>query len=335
MYCEFYGLSKKPFELIPDPNTLFMSEAHREAISILRYGVISRKGFLLLTGEVGTGKTTLLQVLIDSLNTKVHSCFIANPTLSMDDFYYYLSSAYGLREYNGNKAKFMLEFSSYLAACGKENEQVLLIIDEAHVLPVELLEEIRLLSNQGYREYGVLSIFLVGQPELNDRLNQPRLLPLRQRIGIRFHLQPFSQEETAEFIKFRLRSANCPYPDLFTQEAFAMIHAASKGTARLINVLCDHCLLSGFAENRHVIEEQTVRECVTELNIPGDWTTFTAPDSGAARRFIPSMPRPMGMVLTILFCIIMALIVISWVGGQSAGTGSVLDWFQKIIQHGR
>ena len=274
MYEKYYGLTGKPFDLIPDPDKVYMSESHQEALSILRYGVIDRKGFLLLTGGVGTGKTTLLQLLVKSIDTKVHVCLIANPTLSLHDFYYYISAKLGLNEYGGNKAKFMLEFAVFVQQCRVANERVLLVIDEAHVLPVELLEEIRLLSNQEYQEFGVMSIFLVGQPELNDRLSHERLLPLRQRIGIRFHLQPFSANETKKYIVFRLSKAGGQHAGLFKEEALQIIHAESKGVPRLINILCDQALLSGFAAGLPQIDASTVQECIEEIHIPGEETSL-------------------------------------------------------------
>jgi general secretion pathway protein A len=277
MYTSYYGLTKKPFDLIPHPSMLFMSEVHQEAIAILRYGVIDRKGFLLLTGDVGTGKTTLLQKLINSLDTQVHVCFITNPTLSESDFYHYLAAEYLLDNYDGNKAKFIINFARFLKKCREKNERVLLIIDEAHVLPQQLFEEIRLLSNQKYEEYGILSIFLVGQPELNDRLGTDRLLPLRQRIGIRFHLKPFSRNETVDYVLYRLRKAGAQRLDIFSKEALQMIHDESMGIPRLINIICDQALLSGFAESKTQINLDTVKETVQELHIPGEETALPLP----------------------------------------------------------
>ncbi|MEA2082759.1 MAG: AAA family ATPase [Thermodesulfobacteriota bacterium] len=283
MYSKHFGLTRKPFDLIPDPRTVFMSDAHQEALAILRYGIVDRKGFLLLTGDIGTGKTTLLQALIISLDTRVHVCFIANPTLSAADFYYFLSSKYGLSDYDGNKAKFLISFAEFLKNCRQSGERVLLIIDEAHVFPVELLEEIRLLSNQEFQEYGLLSIFLVGQPELNDRLAHERLLPLRQRIGIRFHLKPFSDKETADYINFRMRKAGAQRLDIFTDDAIRLIHHVSGGTPRAINVLCDQALLSAFAESKLAVDAGIVKECVQELKIPGEVASPSVPPKGVFR----------------------------------------------------
>jgi len=266
MYQEIYLLNKKPFALAPDPGMVFMSEAHQEATAIFRYGVLTRKGFLLLTGQVGTGKTTLLQFLAKSLDNHVHLCMIANPTLEVREFLYLLAAKFGIEGFDGNKARFLINFSAFLKECREKGEQVLLVIDEAHVLPIDILEEIRLLSNQEYQEYGVLSIFLVGQPELRERLNTERLLPLKQRIGIQYHLQPFTAAETADYIAFRLRRAGS-HAHLFTTEAIELIHARCNGTPRLLNVACDHALITGYAENKRVIDAKTARECLNELGI--------------------------------------------------------------------
>ncbi len=265
MYSKYYGLTGKPFSIIPDPDTVYMSESHQEALAILRYGVIDRKGFLLLTGGVGTGKTTLLQLLLKSIDSKVHYCLLANPTLSVKDFYYYLAAKYGLPEYTDNKAKFMLDFADFLKRCSQRNERVLLIVDEAHAMPVELLEEIRLLSNQEYQDYGVMSIFLVGQPELNEHLAHERLLPLRQRIGIRYHLQPFSSSDTAKYIIFRLGRAGGQSANIFSPEAVTCIHDTSHGVPRLINIICDQAMLNGFAMEKPLIDGDMVLECGREL----------------------------------------------------------------------
>lgn len=268
MYTKFYGLAKKPFALTPDPAAVFMSETHQEGLAILRYGILSKKCFLLLTAEVGSGKTTLLQALVASLEQDVHLCLLNNPILRRDEFFSYIAKKLGLN-WDGNKAMLLIDFGRLLKDCFNKGERVLLIFDEAQVLPVDLLEEIRLLSNLEEKGQDVLSIFLVGQPELNERLNDERLLPLRQRIGIRFHLERFSPEETRQYILFRLRHAGARHLDLFSAEALAAIHRVSQGTPRLINIICDHALLSGFAENKPVIGADLIQESVEDLYLPG------------------------------------------------------------------
>jgi len=269
MYTKYYGLAKKPFALTPDPSVVFMSETHQEGLAILKYGILSKKCFLVLTADVGSGKTTLLQALVKSLEQDVHLCLLNNPILYRDEFFSYIAKKLGLN-WDGNKAMFLIEFGNLLRSCYEKDERVLLIFDEAHVLPVDLLEEIRLLSNLEEKGQDVLSIFLVGQPELNERMSDDRLLPLRQRIGIRFHLQRFSLDETRQYILFRLRHAGARHFNIFSEEAVAAIHKVSQGTPRLINIICDHALLTGFAESKPVIGAELIEESVDDLHFPGE-----------------------------------------------------------------
>jgi len=269
MYTKYYGLARKPFALTPDPAVVFMSETHQEGLAILKYGILSKKCFLVLTADVGSGKTTLLQALVSSLEQDVHLCLLNNPILYRDEFFSYIAKKLGLH-WDGNKAMFLIEFGNLLKECYQNDERVLLIFDEAHVLPVDLLEEIRLLSNLEEKGQDVLSIFLVGQPELNERMSDDRLLPLRQRIGIRFHLHRFTLDETRQYILFRLRHAGARHLNIFSEEAIAVIHRVSQGTPRLINIICDHALLTGFAESKPVIGAELIEESVDDLHFPGE-----------------------------------------------------------------
>jgi len=223
---------------------------------------------LVLTGEVGTGKTTLLQALVRSLGDNVHTCLLNNPKLSRDEVFSYLAHSYGL-SWEGNKALFLIELGKFFKECRRKKERVLFIIDEAHVIPLAQMEEIRLLSNQDSTGGDVFSIFLVGQPELDAHLKDERLLPLQQRIGIRFHLERFTRDITVQYIIFRLRMAGARHLDIFAEDALTLIHTASRGTPRLINIICDHALLTGFADDQPVIDADMIRECVDELQLPG------------------------------------------------------------------
>ena len=188
---------------------------------------------------------------------------------SGDDFYYFLAFKYALEEHCLFRAKFLLEFEEFLANSKKRGERVLLIIDEAHLLSVDLLEEVRLLSNHDTK-YNVMSIFLVGQTEINELLLNERLNALRQRIGVRFHLEKFSENETKGYVNFRLLKAGTTRHDLFDEQAIKEIHKASQGTPRLINIVCDHALVFGFSEGKKNIDASLIQECVQELKIPGN-----------------------------------------------------------------
>ncbi len=268
MYLQFYGLKKRPFDLAPDGNLVYLSEAHQEAIATLRYGVISDKGFLLLTGGVGAGKTTILNSLLGMLKNKVRVCVLNNPTLTQHEFFHYLEGKLGFNS-NGNKGQFILQFSRLLDKCEKSREKVLLIIDEAQVFPINLLEEIRLLSNHAENR-NVFSIFLIGQPELQEKLAHQQLLPLRQRIGIRYHLEPLTRDDTAQYILYRLNRAGADNPAIFTKQAIDCIHEASQGNPRLINVICDHAMLSGFTQDMPQIDRDVILDCLKDIRLHGE-----------------------------------------------------------------
>ncbi len=265
MYLRHFNLKKKPFELNTTARSLFISENHKEALAILIYAVLSQKGFLLLTGEVGTGKTTLLQILEHKIKHMGEVCLLSNPKLTKKEFFFYFAKKLGIK-YGGNKAQFLLSFSKYLDERQKQNKKVVLVIDEAHVLSVDLLEEVRLLSNQMGEKPNTLSIFLVGQPELQDRLAHERLLPLRHRIGIKYELTSFSPKDTAQYILFRLQGAG-GLGQIFTPKALTRIHQITRGNPRMINIICDNALLTGFSEDLHTIDKPIIDECVEELKL--------------------------------------------------------------------
>ncbi len=276
MYLQYYGFSRKPFELVPKVDALFLGETHKEGLAVLKYGVISDKGFLLLTGAVGTGKTTLVNCLAASLEMSENLCLISNPNLNVVEFYHYFAAKIGL-QFDGNKALFLLDFAEYLEKSKATEKKILLIIDEAHALPVEVLEEIRLLANLSAENPGSMSIFLVGQPELLERLAEKRLLPLRQRISMRFHLESLSYEDTQQYILFRLNAAGAQQGALFTRKAIDAIDKAAEGNPRVINILCDHALLTGYSRNVLRIDHNIVRECVEQQKLPGDEEFYILP----------------------------------------------------------
>jgi len=268
MYRKFYGLKKKPFELTPSGELVYLSEAHKEGIATLRYGVLSEKMFLLMTGGVGCGKTTLLNRLIALLPDNVVVCMITNPALTKHEFYHYLCSKLGL-VYKKNKGEFLVNFSALLDDFASRGKKVLLIIDEVQAFSIQMLEEIRLLSNAA-GENKVLSIFLVGQPEFKEKLFDPVLLPLRQRIGLRYSLEPFSEVETRQYISFRLKWAGAANPSLFSDEAVERIHTLSQGNPRLVNILCDHALIAGFSNDHQRITKKTIKDAVSMMHLEDD-----------------------------------------------------------------
>lgn len=262
MYQQFYGLKCSPFDLFPKGDLVYLSESHEEALSLLHYGIVSNKGFVVLTGGVGTGKTTLLNALQKVLEESVHVCLMSNPTLSCEEFYSYLAARLGF-ENDGNKSDFLLQFSGYMDSLVEAQEQAVIIIDEAQTLSVAMLEEIRLLSNVSGN--GCLSIFLVGQPELQKNLEHPQLLPLRQRVGASYHLQPLTREDTAQYITFRLAMAGAQNTAIFTDGAIGLVYKETAGIPRLINLLCDHAMLIAFSLDTVKIDKDMVKKSVKEV----------------------------------------------------------------------
>lgn len=276
MYRKHFGLVRKPFELSPDSNILFLGETHKEALAGLKQGVVSDKGFLLLTGGVGTGKTTLINVLAKTLEIPGYLCVISNPTLGIDDFFYYFAAKLGLL-FDGNTAKFLVLFAKLLEECKKKKRKVLLIIDEAHALPTDLLEELRLLANLATEVKNVLSIFLVGQPELLGRLTEEQLSSLSQRIVVRYHLTELAREDCRQYILFRLNWAGAKNRAIFTEKSLGLVYEATQGNPRQINILCDNALLAAYSLDVLEIEGDVVRESARRLHIEGDDSTFFLP----------------------------------------------------------
>jgi general secretion pathway protein A len=267
MYQEHYGLVRSPFEMTPDPAFLFLGEVHREGLATLGYGVQARKGFVLLTGEVGTGKTTLLHALLAQLDRETLAAFIFNPRLEPLDFFRMLFDEYGIEEPCRTKAEFLLALNRFLIGRLEANLTTLLIVDEAQNLSTEMLEEIRLLSNLETPRSKLIQIMLVGQPELWEMLARPELRQLRQRIVLRYELRPFTAEETGRYVEERLRLAGYTGKGVFKDAALRAVHELSGGVPRVINILCDGGLLLGFARNRDKVGADEVREVAQDLGL--------------------------------------------------------------------
>jgi general secretion pathway protein A len=269
MYTEFFELIEKPFSLSTSPRFLYLGEKHKEALAILRYGVMERQGFVLLTGEVGTGKTTMVRALLSSLDTGVKYVHLANPLLSPREFISYLIlSAFENKIHFKRKSEFLIAFEAFLTKIQQRNKHFLLVIDEAHKLSFDLLEEIRLLSNLETAEEKLISIFLVGQPELNERLSEPRCRPLLQRISVRYHIPPLDGKETREYITTRLKKAGSRRAgEIFSDKAVNAIHEYSQGYPRMINILADNALLLGYSKGESKVSSAMVKSCYQDLRL--------------------------------------------------------------------
>ena len=267
----------KPFQISSDSYFMWLGENHKEALATLRYGILDNKGFLLLTGDVGTGKTTLINALIGSLSKDVIYASVPDPSLDKMDFFNYIASAFGLGDEFTSKGKFLSSFTNFLHKAYDNNKKVLLIIDESQLLTQELLEEVRLLSNIVTKDSNpLLNIFFVGQYEFNELIRRPENRAIAQRLTLNYYIEPLTVEETGEYIRHRLKMAGTAVK-LFNTSAIKEIHAASQGFPRKINILCDHCLMSGYAEEKQIITSSIVRESARELQIP-DHRRAQSPD---------------------------------------------------------
>jgi general secretion pathway protein A len=264
MYTKFYNLKEEPFNLTPDPKFLYLSQSHKDALVRLIYGVRKRKGFMVMTGEVGTGKTTLLHALLRYLDENTKKTFIFNPTLDVKDFFKFICFDLEIQANGQTKGDCLLQIYQLLIESYKKNRNVVMIIDEAHNLNPLLLEEIRLLSNFETPKDKLIQIILVGQPELSCTLNLPKCLPLKQRISLWFFINPLNPKETDEYIRLRLYRAGLE-TSCYTEKAIDEIFRYSKGIPRLINILCDNSLIAGYAMDKKKIDEKIVQEAIAEL----------------------------------------------------------------------
>ena len=270
MYLNHYGLKEKPFEMSPGPRFLWLGEKHLEALATLQYGISENKGFLLLTGDVGLGKTALIHRLIKEIDGSKVVAYVPNPGMESLDFFNILSIELGMDQKFASKGAFLIELKKFLYKNQSENKKVLLVIDEAQRLYHKLLEEIRLLSNIEMESQKLINIFFVGQTEFNHILLEPRNRALRQRIAIRYQVEPLNQQETSHYIVHRLKVAGATHK-IFKFNAFHEIFRFSRGCPRLINIICDHALLTGYAAGLKTIDSNVIRECEPELKLPEEF----------------------------------------------------------------
>ena len=289
MYCRYYGLKERPFNVTSDPAFFFSSKKHKEALSHLLYGVSQRKGIIVLTGEIGTGKTTICRFFLNQVSKNVKTAFILNPTFSEIQLLESIVKDFGITLHKKTKLDMVLELNNFLLRESNAGNNLVLIIDEAQNLKPNLLEQIRLLSNLETEKDKLLQVILVGQPELNARLNLYDLRQLRQRIMVKYHITPLDNDEIKNYISYRLeiampQSDTClPNPARqhftshnqnhkaqgkieFSNEAIDLISRFSGGTPRLINIICDRALLAGFVSETSHIDFNIIKRCMEELD---------------------------------------------------------------------
>src|SRR5499425_2050008 len=294
MNLKFYGLLEKPFNATPDPRFLYMSPGHREALAQLHYGTQERKGFIVLTGKVGTGKTTLLHALRQRLDGQTAVSFIFNSTLPFDDMLEYILVDLGVGKREESRARRIMAFNDFLIERERARQNTVLIIDEAQNLSAETMEQVRLLSNFETATTKLLQILLVGQPELRARLELPDLRQLKQRIGLRCQIPPLTVEEARQYIRNRLRIAGARDLGIFSDPAIERITEYSGGIPRVINILGDHCLLFGHADQSRRIERSAVNETIEymEEGLPTQRGLFGFGRSSAPSADRTGSPRP-------------------------------------------
>ncbi len=280
MYQSFYNLKIKPFQITTDPKFLWLGEKHKEALATLKYGVLENKGFLLLTGDVGTGKTVLIHGLIKIIDVSAIVAAIPDPGLSSIDFFNFLSEEFKMNRRFDSKGAFLIHLKHFLLEASTTDKKVLLIIDEAQRLNNELIEQIRLLSNIELDSRKLINIFFVGQSEFNKMLTEECNKAVRQRITVSYHIDPLTEQETREYINHRLKVAGCSQ-ELFKPEAVREIYSFSHGYPRLVNIICDHALLTGYSIGKKTIDAGVIKECEKELKLPLSETNQEKNDRGS------------------------------------------------------
>jgi general secretion pathway protein A len=286
MYKAFFGLNSSPFNLSPDPSYLYRSQQHEEALASLIYGVQSRKGFIVLTGEVGTGKTTMLECLRDHLSAH-HTpfAFLFNSRLTPEQFFEMIAYDFDLKCTRTSKTEVLLALNQLLIERANDNQTTVLIVDEAQNLEWAVLEEIRLLGNLENRRGKMLQIILSGQPELGFRLEEREYRQLKQRIALRCQLRPFDAVETGNYIGSRLTRAGMRDQQVFTPQLIVEIHRRTQGIPRLINSVCDNLLLTSFAMESRVATMEMLEEVSKDLHLewPGSPRPWAQPEHEATR----------------------------------------------------
>lgn len=264
MYLKFFGLTEKPFELTPNPRFLFLTPGHREALAQLTYGIQEEKGFILMTGEVGTGKTTLLRTVMQRTDGRAEFAFIMNSTLPFDELMDYALADLGVKEAHRTRADRLISLNRFLIEQRRAGRKTVLVIDEAQNLSVETLEQIRLLSNFETTSEKLVQIILAGQPELYTKLRLPELRQLRQRIGLSCKLEPMTEEETKQYITSHLRVAGASYQP-FDEAAIRLIARYSCGVPRVTNLICDYCMIAAYANQTRQIGAELTKSAIRYL----------------------------------------------------------------------
>ena len=319
MYLSHYGLKRKPFEISPDPDFLWLGEKHREGLAILQYGIQENKGFLLITGDVGTGKTALIRAIEREVGAHHIVVTIPDPGMNLMDFYNFMASELKIDRTFKNKAEFLIHFKQFLLEKFSARKRVLLIIDEAQRVKHDLLEEIRLLSNIELSGKALINIFFVGQSEFRAFLTQDENRSLRQRINVSYHISPLTEDETYAYLKHRLQVAGTTR-EIFPPEASRAVYRHTRGYPRLINLICDHALMSGYAIGVTTLNPDIIAECAQELwmaigaDLPG--AEAPPPENAQPAAATPpppeANPKPRTARSALILAGFMAIVFVGW-----------------------
>ena len=292
MYLSHFNLKIKPFRISPDPKFLWLGETHKEALAMLKYGIHDNCGFLLLSGDIGTGKTTLINGLLESLDDQTLIALIPDPGLEKLDFYNFLSQAFNIKKFFSSKGDFLVYFIHFLHKANAENKKVLIIIDEAQRLSHEIMEEIRQLSNIEKKDTKLLNVFLVGQHELIQALNETRNRALLQRITMKYLIGPLNHADVESYIAFRLKVAGTE-KKIFSSGAIRQIISFSNGYPRLINIICDHALLTAYVKGKQKIDGPIIKDCARDLHINVELPKGSQIRTRSANRLVNAFRHPL------------------------------------------
>ncbi len=315
MYESHYNLNAMPFQITTDPKFLWLGEKHSEALATLKYGILENKGFLLLTGDVGTGKTALINRLVKMIDVAAIVAKIPDPGLTSLEFFNFLSIEFKMNKKFGSKGEFLIHLKHFLHKAHFSQRRVLLIIDEAQRLNHDLLEQIRLLSNIELQDRKLINIFFVGQSEFNEMLMEDKNRAVRQRITVSYHVDPLTESEARLYIKHRLKVAGATR-DIFARDAIREIYKYSGGYPRLINIICDHAMLTGYSYDLKLIGKKVIKECERELQIPVDvaFKNGNGKEPIVAEPIVPPADDPLKTPITKRVGIIGAIVMLLVLG---------------------
>jgi len=345
MYRSLYNMDSKPFAINPDPAFLWLGEKHKEALSVLKYGILENKGFLLLTGEAGIGKTIVVDALVRGLDKNVKWAVIENPSLERIDFYNAIARGFGIEKQFTSKVQFLIRFSHYLHKMSDEGQKVLLLIDDCHLLSQDMLEELRLLSNIEKEDVKLVNIFFIGQPVFHSMLVLPKNRAIRQRLNLRSEILPLNSSESADYITHRLKVAGSE-EKIFTTKALKAIAKYSHGFPRWINIICDHALVAGLVQGKSVVNHKIIAHCVQKLDLsltPGRENTLENFNEASTVPTVPARPsvvpprsentiRNRVLIYTAPCVILLVLGTYIWSIWQHSDKGITADVFVKNQQ---